>query len=78
MLCIEILSKDDTLGELQLRVNDYANLGVEHIWIVDPWKRLAYIASTRGFIQPEGNTLQIPGTSIAIELHTLFAELDEN
>ena len=78
LLCIEILSKDDTLGELQLRVNDYANLGVQHIWAVDPWKRLAYVASNRGFLQPEDNTLRIPDTPIQIYLPTLFAELDED
>ena len=78
LLCIEILSKDDTLGELQLRVNDYAGLGVEHIWAVDPWKRLAYVASPRGFLQPEDNILRIPATPIQIDLVTLFAELDED
>ncbi len=76
LLCIEILSKDDTLGDLQLRVNDYAGLGVRHIWAVDPWKRLAYVASTRGFVQPEDNILRIPDTPIQIDLPTLFAELD--
>ena len=78
LLCIEILSKDDTLGELQLRVNDYAGLGVEHIWAVDPWKRLAYVASTRGFVQPDDNILRIPDTLIQIDLPTLFDELDED
>lgn len=78
LLCIEILSKDDTLGELQLRVNDYAQLGVQHIWAVDPWKRLAYVASPRGFVQPEDNTLRIPNTPIQVDLPTLFAELDED
>ena len=72
LLCIEILSKDDTLRDLQLRVNDYAGLGTEHIWAVDPWKRLAYVASTRGFLQPEDNILRVPDTPIQIDLPTLF------
>ncbi len=76
LLCIEILSKDDTLGDLQPRVNDYAGLGVRHIWAVDPWKRLAYVASTRGFVQPDDNILRIPDTPIKIDLPALFAELD--
>src|ERR1700710_2554673 len=32
LLCIEILSRDDSLGELQERVDDYQGMGVEHIW----------------------------------------------
>ncbi len=78
LLCIEILSRADTLNELQARVNDYAAMGVAHIWAVDPWSRLAYYASPRGFVQPEDGVLGIAGTPIAINLPDLFAELDES
>ena len=79
LLCIEILSRDDSLGELQERVDDYAALGTEHIWAVDPWKRRGWLASTRGFEQqPADATLRIPGTPIAVSLPELFAELDED
>ena len=78
LLCIEILSRADTLHALQERVNDYAAMGVAHIWAVDPWSRLAYYASPRGFMQPEDGVLSIAGTPIAIKLADLFAELDED
>ena len=77
LLCIEILSKDDSLGELQERVNDYAGLGVEHIWAIDPWKRLGYLASTAGFQRPRDGVLGISGTPIELKLADLFAEMDE-
>ena len=77
LLCIEILSKDDSLGELQERVNDYATLGVQHIWAVDPWKRLGWYASIRGFERPDDGTLRIVGTPIVVTLAELFEELDE-
>jgi Uma2 family endonuclease len=77
VICIEVLSSSDSLCGLQERVNDYAAMGVQHIWIVDPWGRAGYYASTRGFQQPEDGMLRIPGTPIAISLAEVFAELDE-
>lgn len=78
LLCIELLSSADTLRELQLRVNDYAAMGVQHIWAIDPWKRLGYYASISGFDQPKDGILSIQGTPIAITLAEVFAELDED
>ena len=59
------------------RVNDYAAMGVEHIWAVDPIGRVGYYASRRGFQQPEDGVLRIAGTPIVISLAEVFAELDE-
>ncbi|MDQ2925293.1 MAG: Uma2 family endonuclease [Acidobacteriota bacterium] len=78
LLCIEVLSSADTLRSLQARANDYAAMGVEHIWAVDPWDRLGYYASARGFIQPEDGVLRVPSTPIAVSLAEIFAELDED
>jgi Uma2 family endonuclease len=78
LLCVEILSRNDTLDELQERVNDYVRMGVANVWAINPWNRLAYYATVRGFSQPEDGVLRIPGTSIAISLAEVFAELDES
>jgi len=77
LLCIEIVSSEDRFSRLQERVNDFASMGVEHIWVVDPWERTGYYASPRGFTQPEGGTLRIEGTPIAIALPEVFAQLDK-
>ena len=34
-LCIEILSKDDTIKQMQERIDDYLQFGVSHVWIID-------------------------------------------
>lgn len=75
LICIEVLSKKDTLGDLQERVNDYAAMGVRNIWAVDPWKRLAYYCSTRGFQQPEDGYFRVEGTPIEVSITQVFAEL---
>jgi Uma2 family endonuclease len=77
LLCIEILSKGDSLSELQERVDDYQSMGIENIWAIDPWKRHGYIASTRGFEQPRDGILAIPDSPIRVSLAEAFAELDE-
>ncbi len=77
LLCIEILSKGDSMSDLQERVDDYQAMGIEHIWVIDPWKRHGYLASTRGFEQPAEGMLSISGMPIRIALADVFAELDE-
>jgi len=75
LICIEVQSSTDTLTSVQNRVDDYASMGVENIWVVDPWKRLGYYASTAGCVQPEDGVLRVPGTQVAVPLADLFAEL---
>jgi Uma2 family endonuclease len=77
LLCIEILSSEDRFSRLQERVNDFASMGVQNIWVLDPWERTGYYASSRGFTQPEGDALRIEGTPIAISLAEVFAQLDK-
>lgn len=77
LLCIEVLSPEDRMARVQVRVNDFARLGVENIWVLDPWERLAYYASPKGFEQPSDGVLRVPNTPIEINLAEIFAELDE-
>jgi Uma2 family endonuclease len=76
LLFIEILSPEDRLSKVRERVDDYLSLGTEHVWIVDPELRKGYVCSRRGFQEPEGGVLEIPGTPIRVVLSELFAELD--
>ena len=78
LLCIEVLSSDDSLRRIHERVKDYAEMGVANIWVVDPWSRVAYYASSTGFQQVEGGVLRVPGTLIEVTLSEMFAELDDN
>ena len=77
LLCIEILSRGDSLTDLQERVDDFLGLGVEHIWIIDPWQRVGWSASRRGFERPADGVFRITGTPIELSLAGVFAELDE-
>ncbi len=55
LVCFEILSRNDTLDQLQDVVDDYVAIGVPYCWIINSWKRTTYIASKAGFERlPDG------------------------
>jgi len=76
IICIEVLSKDDTLRSLEDKGDDYIELGVGNIWILDPVKRRAYVCTKGSFKEPEEGILAAPGSPIQISLKDLFADLD--
>ena len=48
LICIEIMSKDDRLAEMQERVEDYLKFGVRYVWILDFAKRRAWRCTLEG------------------------------
>jgi Uma2 family endonuclease len=77
LLCIEILSREDRMSDIQERVEDYLAMGVQAVWVVDPQRRRAYETLPNGALQPVPSTLTLAGTEIRIPLADVFAELDE-
>ena len=76
LLCVEILSRRDTMSDMQDRVDDYKAMGVRQVWVIDPLRRKAYMASERGFLQPEENVLTVDGTEIVVPLDQMFRTLE--
>jgi len=76
LACIEVLSPDDSLNSMGERVNDYLQMGVENVWIIDPVTRQAWICTEGGWNHPTEPRLAIPGTPIYIPLDEIFAGLD--
>ena len=66
VLCVEILSPDDSMSEMQERVEDYLRIGTAMVWIVDPWRRKAYADDGSGLREcPDGGlTLKDPHLSV--------------
>jgi Uma2 family endonuclease len=76
LLCIEILSRDDRMSEMQERVDDYLGMGVAMVWLVDPRRRKAFMTEPHGLREAAGE-LTVPGTPIRVAVTEVFAELDE-
>jgi Uma2 family endonuclease len=77
LICIEVLSPDDTLRSQRDRVDDYFAMGVQHIWLIDPVSREAWTATPTGYDPLTSGEFSVPGTPIRISLAEVFAELDE-
>jgi len=77
LLCIEILTRDDSMSEIQERVEDYLAMGVPSVWVVDPRRRRAYAAMPSGALEPVPTELTVAGTEIRVPVPDIFAELDE-
>jgi len=77
MICIEILSPGDTLPEMQLRADDYEEMGVGYVWAFDPLRKRVWTMNTNGLLKVREAELTVPGTPIRIVLADVFAELDE-
>ncbi|MDP9038853.1 MAG: Uma2 family endonuclease [Acidobacteriota bacterium] len=76
LLCIEILSRDDRMSEILARVEDYLAMGVEAVWVIDPWRRRAYTAVRPGSLEGAGEALTVGGTAIRVAVGEIWAELD--
>lgn len=77
LLCIEILSRDDRMSDMQERVDDYFGMGVEAVWVIDPKRRREFSADVGGSLQAVIDQLAIAGTAVGVPVAQIFAELDE-
>ena len=77
LLCVEVLSWDDRMTEIQERVDDYFALGVQAVWVVDARRRKAFAAGSGGYLYPANTELTVEGTAIRVDVAEVFAELNE-
>jgi len=45
--CIEIMSSKDRIGRMELRIQEYLNMGVPFVWLVNPFKHTAWTYGCR-------------------------------
>ncbi len=75
LLCVEVLSPEDRLSRARLVLNDYLQMGVDHIWLIDPVGRVAYTFDAAGLHEQAG-PLTATGTPISVDIEALFTRLD--
>jgi Uma2 family endonuclease len=76
LLCIEILSSGDRLAKVEERLADYASMGVKSMWVIDPWRGMAYSAGPDAKLAAVSDLLVVEGTPISITVAEIFNELE--
>ena len=73
-LCIEILSPDDRMSRVQVRVEDYLEMGVNYVWVVDPVTHAAWtITRPEGWREEKSGVLKTVNPSIEVPLAEIFS-----
>jgi Uma2 family endonuclease len=71
-LCIEILSKKDTMEYMQEKIDDYLRFGVEYIWIINPRLRKGYVATKAGMVEAASGILETKDPDILVPVADLL------
>ncbi|MDQ2898974.1 MAG: Uma2 family endonuclease [Acidobacteriota bacterium] len=71
-LCVEILSKDDTLKQLRQRIDEYLRFGVRYVWVLEPWTKRAYIYNRDGMQEVTDGFLRTADPEILVPLSEIL------
>ncbi len=74
LLVIEILSPADTYSDTQERAEDYREMGVQTVWIIDPKTRTGRMCS--GAEWTEAKRLEVVGTPLYVDLDSIFSQIN--
>jgi len=72
LICIEILSKDDSFDTIVDRLDDYLAMGVPNVWVIDPRTRRGYRYTAEGFPTAQDGILRTSDPELSVPLQALF------
>ena len=67
-LCIEILSRNDRMEEMQARIDDYLSFGVRYVWLIHPRTRRAFVYTSEQVLEVKDGVLRTDGPDICVPL----------
>jgi Uma2 family endonuclease len=76
LLVVEVKAPEDKLAKLSEKAGEYRVFGIAHVWVIDPYARVAYRGISNGLELVRSGELAIPGTPIRVVPQEIFAELD--
>ena len=75
LICIEVMSPEDTWKRLRGVLGDYLTMGVENIWAFDPETRTAHRFDAGGMHVVMDPELVVTGTNIRVNVAEMFSLL---
>ena len=72
-LCIEILSPEDRMSRIEVRISDYLSMGVNTVWVIDPETRQAYTTTAEeGLREVKSGVLRAESPVVEMALAEVF------
>ena len=72
-LCIEVLSPEDRMSRIEARIQDYLEMGVPYVWVLDPQTKQAYIATAaEGLREVKSGVLTTADPAFEVPLAAIF------
>ena len=78
LICIEVLSPEDTWMKIRERLDEYLTMGVEHVWCFEPEVREVRRYTASGFDRVTVAELTVEGTAIRVSIAEVFSVLEED
>lgn len=70
-ICIEILSPEDRISRMNQRIQDYLSFGVQHVWVLDPQNKQAFVCTQDGWREVK-DALRTENPDIVLPLSEVF------
>jgi Uma2 family endonuclease len=72
-ICIEVLSPEDRWSRVKARVQDFLDMGVPHVWVLDPQTRQAFtLTAANGLCEVKSGILRTESPTFEVPLADLF------
>ncbi len=80
IVCIEVLSPEDRMSAVEEKMLDYFEMGVRHVWVIDPERRTAFDYTRRSARETNkrevvNGILSVAGSPIALPIADIFDKL---
>jgi Uma2 family endonuclease len=75
LLCIEVVSPEDRFAKLKAKCQDYLNMGVPEVWILDPASCAAFVLRGNTITEHREGVLNPIGLDIELDLAGIFGLL---
>jgi Uma2 family endonuclease len=77
LLVVEVQSPEVPMKRTAAKAAEYRTFGIEHVWVLDPYARVAYYGTAAGLDLARSGELTIPNTPIRVVPAEIFAKLDK-
>jgi Uma2 family endonuclease len=71
-IAVEVLSPEDRAAEVQDKIDDYLQCGIQAVWLIDPERQRAWIHTREGAREVSDGVLRNPAGDLEVPLSAVF------